>query len=177
MALMNNFEAWSGSVDSFLEALRSKHLTCLPELFLYAAYTMTGRWLLLLTKYAPFVRVSGDLSCDVSGWLLRMGLLFFKPHTDECHKILISSRFEGIVPLITARMNDDSKETGTGCYRSAVCAIEFTLAKFWMSWRIRPAAIVGHRGMTLRNRFANICSLNPIWTHIQSGWICRPCNS
>ena len=106
---------------------------------------------------APFVRVSKDPSGVVfvftgqgmeyhgMGRSLYLTSPIFKRHIDECHKILILSRFAGIIPLITAKTNDDSRETEVGNYQCAVFAIEFALAKLWMFWGIEPIAIVGHR--------------------------------
>ena len=71
----------------------------------------------------------------------------FKRYIDECHKILILSGFEGIVPLITAHLtnDDDSRETNAGGSQCAVVSIQFALAKLWMFLGIQPVAIVGHR--------------------------------
>ena len=69
----------------------------------------------------------------------------FKRSIDECQKILILSGFAGIVPLITANLADDSRETDVEGSQSAVFSIQFALAKLWMFLGIQPVAIVGHR--------------------------------
>ncbi|KAF8810981.1 polyketide beta-ketoacyl-synthase [Phlegmacium glaucopus] len=105
---------------------------------------------------APLVRVSKDPSRVVfvftgqgmhyhgMGRSLYLTSPIFKRHIDECHKILVLSGFAGIVPLITAKMDDDSGENDARSYQCAVFSIEFALAKLWMFWGIRPVAIVGH---------------------------------
>jgi acyl transferase domain-containing protein len=143
--------------------------------FLDVAYTMTARRQVYACRLAvtagnpmelanelasaPWVRVSKDPSRVVfvftgqgthyhgMGRSLYLTSPVFKRNIDECHKILILSGFAGIVPLITANMDDvsDSRAKNVGDYQCAVFAIEFALAKLWIFWGIRPDAIVGHR--------------------------------
>jgi len=106
---------------------------------------------------APFVRVSKEPSRVVfvftgqgthyhgMGRSLYLTSPIFKRHIDECHKILVLSGFAGIVPLITAKTDDDSGKNDAEDYQCTVFSIEFALAKLWMFLGIRPVAIVGHR--------------------------------
>ncbi|KAF8224464.1 polyketide beta-ketoacyl-synthase [Tricholoma matsutake] len=86
------------------------------------------------------------------GQYLNMGLslyrtsFLFKQVIDECHNILVMAGFPGVLAIITAGTD--------GCglpvteeleaYQAAIFALEYALAKLWMSWGMKPAAVVGH---------------------------------
>src|ERR1700692_1298430 len=70
-------------------------------------------------------------------------------HIDECHTFLISSGFPGILQIITADVAVVGSESTTidtvEAFQAAVFALEYALAKLWMSWGIKPAGVVGYR--------------------------------
>lgn len=71
----------------------------------------------------------------------------FKRHIDDCHAILTSSGFCGILPII---MRGPGFSRGTDVlevegFQSAILSVEYALAKLWMSWGLKPVAVIGHR--------------------------------
>ena len=107
---------------------------------------------------APVVRVSKDRPPVIfvftghgthyrgMGRSLYLTSPIFKLYVDECHQILISSGFAGVVPLIATNSTDDgSGMTDAGGSQCAVFSIQFALAKLWIFFGIQPVAIVGHR--------------------------------
>jgi len=73
----------------------------------------------------------------------------FKHHIDECHSVLTSSGFPGVLSIITG--TEDSQLTTLEefeAYQSAIFSLQYALAKLWISWGLTPAAVVGHRSVT-----------------------------
>lgn len=72
----------------------------------------------------------------------------FRQHIDECHSILTEFGFPGILPLIFD-LNDvvSNSEEELVALQSSLFSLEFALSKLWLSWGIRPAAVVGHRSV------------------------------
>ena len=71
----------------------------------------------------------------------------FRRHIDECHAILTSSGFSGILPIITRGTGsfEGNDVPEIGAFQNALLSVEYALAKLWMSWGLRPAAVIGHR--------------------------------
>jgi acyl transferase domain-containing protein len=69
----------------------------------------------------------------------------FKRYIDECHSFLILSGFADILPIITGDLTALTPLETIEAYQTAVFTLEYALAKLWMSWGIKPAAVVGHR--------------------------------
>lgn len=72
----------------------------------------------------------------------------YKQHIDECHRFLVENGFSGILPILTGSPVPDNKSTQQEtfeAYQVAIFALEYALAKLWMSWGISLAAVVGHR--------------------------------
>ncbi|KZP21464.1 putative polyketide synthase [Athelia psychrophila] len=72
----------------------------------------------------------------------------FRQHIDECNSILIDANFSSILSIIMA--DEDAEDIGLSrdatleAYQTSIFAIEYSLAKVWMSWGISPVAVVGH---------------------------------
>ncbi|TFK52663.1 polyketide synthase [Heliocybe sulcata] len=70
----------------------------------------------------------------------------FKQHVDECHEILRTMGFPGVRQIIL----NEGGETGLTkleefeANQAAIFALEYALVKVWMSWGIKPDAVVGH---------------------------------
>jgi acyl transferase domain-containing protein len=88
----------------------------------------------------------GSQYLDMGHSLYRSSSLF-KKHIDECHNILVEAGFPGVLAIITAEAQDDDLAVTEEfeAYQAAIFALEFAVAKLWMSWGVRPAAVVGHR--------------------------------
>ncbi|TFY73671.1 hypothetical protein EWM64_g10341 [Hericium alpestre] len=73
-------------------------------------------------------------------------LLPFKCTVNECHAILTASGFPDILAVI-----NPADETGgltqleeLEAYQAVILALEYALAKLWMSWGLAPEVVVGH---------------------------------
>ncbi|EIN06889.1 ketoacyl-synt-domain-containing protein [Punctularia strigosozonata HHB-11173 SS5] len=66
----------------------------------------------------------------------------FKETIDYCHAKLLSYSLPGILGCITT--TPDCATDSPTCLQSAIFAIEYALAKLWMSWGLKPDAVVGH---------------------------------
>ncbi|PBK92884.1 putative polyketide synthase [Armillaria gallica] len=93
----------------------------------------------------------------------------FKSHIDECHSFLTASGFCGVLPII-APGPDGTGLTETEefeAYQAAIFALEYALAKLWMSWGVKPTAVVGHSlGEYAALVIANVLSLRGALTII-----------
>ncbi|KAJ7720853.1 putative polyketide synthase [Mycena maculata] len=70
----------------------------------------------------------------------------FRGRVDECHAILITAGFPGVLPIILGD-TDGSGLTALEefeAYQTAIFALEYGLAQLWISWGLIPAAVVGH---------------------------------
>ena len=71
----------------------------------------------------------------------------FREAVDECASILEVEIKEDIRQILFAEgdeSREDSKLDNTAYTQPALFAVEYGLAKLWMSWGIKPAAMVGH---------------------------------
>ncbi|KAF4596739.1 Type I Iterative Polyketide synthase (PKS) [Pleurotus pulmonarius] len=70
----------------------------------------------------------------------------FKKTVDECESILTSAGFTGVLPII----NPGPEGSGLTqleefeANQAAIFALEYALAKVWISWGLKPVAVVGH---------------------------------
>lgn len=71
----------------------------------------------------------------------------FRRRIDECHAILTSSGFCGILPIITGAsgFSGGTDVPEIEAFQSALLSVEYALARLWMSWGLKPAAVIGHR--------------------------------
>jgi len=91
--------------------------------------------------------------CGQSAQYLGMGAslyhssLVFKQHIDECHAFLTSNGFVGVLPIINPSPHGTSLDhlEELQAHQAAIFALEYALAKLWMSWGVQPSAVIGHR--------------------------------
>jgi len=71
----------------------------------------------------------------------------FKHHINECHFILTALGFPGVLSIITADSNDYalSLQEQFEANQAAIVALEYSLAKLWISWGVYPVVVIGHR--------------------------------
>lgn len=73
----------------------------------------------------------------------------FRQHIDECNRFLVGAGFPSILRIITAEPGAEdiglTREETFEAYQTSIFAVEYALAKLWMSWGITPVAVVGHR--------------------------------
>ncbi|KAF5386448.1 hypothetical protein D9757_005864 [Collybiopsis confluens] len=69
----------------------------------------------------------------------------FKQHIDECQAILASLGFSSIIPLLTGEYLSLTRQEEVEMYQTAIFALEYSLAKLWISWGLQPDALIGHR--------------------------------
>ena len=68
----------------------------------------------------------------------------FKKHLDKCNDILLPLINESITDILF-RDNDKSEQINmTAFTQPALFAIEYALAKLWISWGIKPDYVIGH---------------------------------
>ncbi|KZT25437.1 polyketide synthase [Neolentinus lepideus HHB14362 ss-1] len=70
----------------------------------------------------------------------------FKKHVDECQELLKIMGFPGVHQIILSESGESglTKLEEFEAYQTAIFAVEYALAKVWMSWGIKPDAVVGH---------------------------------
>ncbi len=96
----------------------------------------------------------------------------FKSAIDECEYFLKKNGFPGVLPIITS----DGESSGLApveefeANQAAIFALEYGLAKLWISWGVTPTAVVGHRSVPHL-----IFSLSLLTSISQSGRICSSC--
>lgn len=71
----------------------------------------------------------------------------FRKSVDECHAILITAGFPGILPILAAEGDSSglTKLEEFEAYQAAIFSLQFALARLWMSWGVTPSVVVGHR--------------------------------
>jgi acyl transferase domain-containing protein len=73
--------------------------------------------------------------------------LYFRAAIDECHSVLTSCGFIGILAIVSPAAGEHvlSPSEEFQANQVAIFSVQYGLAKLWMSWGIKPAAVVGHR--------------------------------
>ncbi|KAG7098798.1 Type I Iterative PKS [Marasmius oreades] len=66
----------------------------------------------------------------------------FKRHLDECRDILLRMGFNDILSVILPSGVESGDEFEV--YQTAVFSLEYSLAQLWMSWGLKPKAVIGH---------------------------------
>lgn len=102
-------------------------------------------------KDSPFTAAfvfsgQGSQSLGMGQSLYRTSPLFRKV-IDDCHSILITAGFPGVLPIIAAEGNSSglTKLEEFEANQAAIFSLEYALAKMWISWGITPNVVVGHR--------------------------------
>ncbi|KAF5377903.1 hypothetical protein D9615_006799 [Tricholomella constricta] len=86
----------------------------------------------------------------------------FRKHIDECHEILMTAGFPGVLAIITADAQNSGLSTSEEfeAYQASILSLQYALAKLWTSWGLSPAAVVGHSlGEYAALVIANVMSL------------------
>ncbi|KAG5644334.1 Type I Iterative PKS [Asterophora parasitica] len=86
----------------------------------------------------------------------------FRRYIDDCHGILVSGGFPGVLAIITADGQTSGLSTSDEfqAYQASIFALQYALAKLWMSWGLSPTAVVGHSlGEYAALVIANVVSL------------------
>jgi len=72
----------------------------------------------------------------------------FRRCIDECNGILLSSGFSGIHSIIIGSTRDENDSLDhLEEYHAATFSLQYALARVWISWGIRPVAVLGHRSV------------------------------
>jgi len=82
------------------------------------------------------------------GSALYLSCSLFRKVIDECDSILRASKFDSILPIIIGVAISDDENTDScteEVYQTAIFSLEYALAMLWISWGIKPTAVVGHR--------------------------------
>ncbi|KAJ4000729.1 polyketide synthase [Lentinula boryana] len=91
----------------------------------------------------------------------------FKHHVDECHAILVSLGFPGVLPIILDNECVLSYSEKIEAYQAAIFSLEYALGKLWMFWGLIPTALIGHSlGEYTALVFAGVLSLRGALTLI-----------
>ena len=71
----------------------------------------------------------------------------FRKRIDECDSILRAAAFDSILPIVVggAVSDDNGHYRIEEVYQTAIFSLEYALAMLWISWGIKPTAVVGHR--------------------------------
>lgn len=94
----------------------------------------------------------------------------FKRHIDECESILAAAGFPGILSVTVSRGTGSQTATNVS-EQLAIFALEYSLAQLWLSWGVKPIAVMGHRQVN-QVVAGNVTKLVPC----QSWRICGPGN-
>ncbi|KAG5652522.1 Type I Iterative PKS, partial [Sphagnurus paluster] len=87
---------------------------------------------------------------------------FFRNRIDDCHRILVTSGFPGILAIINADNAGSrlSKLEEFEAYQVAIFSLQYALASLWISWGLLPRAVVGHSlGEYAALAIANVISM------------------
>ena len=71
----------------------------------------------------------------------------FRKHVDECHDVLVAAGFPGVLAIIAAGASGSGLDVSEEfeAYQAAIFTLEYAVAMLWMSWGVKPVAVVGHR--------------------------------
>jgi acyl transferase domain-containing protein len=72
----------------------------------------------------------------------------FRDIIDQCHSILVSSGFAGVVRVIAPERHHGDKLSEIEMlevYQTATFSLEYGLSQLWISWGVTPTLVVGHR--------------------------------
>ncbi|KAJ4473122.1 putative polyketide synthase [Lentinula aciculospora] len=84
----------------------------------------------------------------------------FKRNVDECHAILVSMGFPGVLPIIMGNEDVLSESEKLEAYQAAIFSLEYALGQLWIFWGLFPAALIGHSlGEYTALVFAGVLSL------------------
>lgn len=108
----------------------------------------------------PFIRSSADQPADAKGVVFlftgqgsqyaRMGMGLFETQSvfrealTQCDEILRRQQDFSLLALLSAENNADVDLDQTRYTQPALFSLEYALAQMWMSWGIKPAAVLGH---------------------------------
>jgi acyl transferase domain-containing protein len=159
--------------DNYIEWLRSPAVTDVPLADI--AYTATSRRIVYEHRLAVTAKSKEELAEKLRvatststrrdarvtafvfsgqggqhmgmGGALYRSVPLFKEIVNECHEFLTKTGFPGvlqaIVPDVFGRPRSRVEELEV--YQPAIFAVEYALAKLWVSWGVTPALVVGHR--------------------------------
>ncbi|THU92749.1 polyketide synthase [Dendrothele bispora CBS 962.96] len=70
----------------------------------------------------------------------------FKEVIDDCHAFLIDKGFPGVLPILTSSGESSglTKLEEFEAYQAAIFALEYAIARLWISWGLSPFAVIGH---------------------------------
>ena len=68
----------------------------------------------------------------------------FKKYITECDSILRGLGFRSMLHVITGETNNETDSFAAEVNQTAIFSLEYALAMLWLSWGIKPSAVVGH---------------------------------
>jgi acyl transferase domain-containing protein len=112
--------------------------------------------LLSSPSYARVARKDGKVAFVFSGQggqyfgmgrSLYESVPLFRGIIDQCHSILVSLGFSGVVQVIAPDQNGDklSEIEMSEVSQTATFSLEYGLSQLWISWGVTPTLVVGHR--------------------------------
>ncbi|KAF9077256.1 hypothetical protein BDP27DRAFT_1441966 [Rhodocollybia butyracea] len=183
VALLNNFGA-AGSNAALvledmpkdgpsLEKLRQKYIDWLRNPYGEAfslvdiAYSMTARrqaysyrLAVVASDREQLVERLGGAPYTGMGRILYDTSPFFKKHIDECHSILVSLGFPGVLSVVLGETDALTRLEEIEAYQAAIVSLEYALGKLWIFWGLSPKAVIGHSlGEYAALVFAGVLSL------------------
>jgi acyl transferase domain-containing protein len=69
----------------------------------------------------------------------------FRHIIDQCHSILVDLGFSGILHVIDEVDSGENLEPEYECFQTAIVALQYALARLWMTWGLSPRLIIGIR--------------------------------